>query len=184
MTVSEIFNAVRNLYITELAKAIYNQDVHIEPAYRLVDGNLAVEGDLLLPCRADLIYKSGKNMNESSMVDSGSKLDLDEFIFNIESTQLAISAFTWDWLTVKVSGISEEVASVVFTKWFMNWFDAEDTNQLNADGLYEVVHFMSDLKTENNDFYVNLDLGSSPAEALEDLLFRLSDEHAMKVSLS
>jgi len=34
MTVSEIFNEVRKLYVTGLTKAIYNQDVHIEPAYR------------------------------------------------------------------------------------------------------------------------------------------------------
>jgi len=123
-------------------------------------------------------------MNESSIVDSNSKLNFDEIVFNIESTQITISIFTWDWLTVRVSGIQREIASVIFTEWFMSWFDVEDTNQLNAEGLYEVVHFMSDLKAENSDFYVDLDLGSSPAEALEDLLFRLSDEHALKVSIS
>jgi len=183
MTFTELLTAIRSAYVDQLAKAVSENDAHVEPAYRQADGSLATEGTLLLPCRADLILKEDKKENQPVMVDSSSQLGFDPISFEIKSTSIVISPFGWDWMALQVLGIKEATASQTLKEWFLYWFDLEDNNEPTSEGLYGVVHFLSDPEPTSDGLRVNIDLGSSPEAAFEDLLFRLSDANASEVHI-
>jgi hypothetical protein len=184
MTFTELLTDIRSAYVDALAKAISVQSANIEPAYRLADGSLATEGTLSLPCRMDLVPKEGEMANQPVMVESSSKLRFEPISFDIQSTTVAVSPFGWDWVTLEARDIKDESAAQTLKEWFLYWFDPDDNNELTAEGLFGVVHFLSDLESTSTGFRVNIDLGSSPAYAFEDLLFRLSDTNVAQLLVS
>ncbi|WP_395011311.1 hypothetical protein [Undibacterium sp.] len=184
MTFTELLTDIRSTYVDVLAKVVSAQSAHIEPAYRLVDGSLATEGTLSLPCRTDLIPKEGEKINQAVMVDSNSKLGFDPFSFEIQSTTIVISPFGWDWVKLEVEGFENDIATQTLKEWYLYWFDIDDNNEPTSEGLYGVVHFLSDPEITINGLRVILDLGSAPTSAFEDLLFRLSDANVAEVHVS
>ncbi|MFZ6655298.1 hypothetical protein [Undibacterium sp. TJN19] len=183
MTLTQLFSDIRTSYIALLAAAAANGNTHVEPAYRDAYGALAVEGSPALPCRADLIAVDGEFAGQSYTVDAKTQLEFAQVIFPLSSTEVRISPFTWDWMPVQVSGLEKETADATLAKWFMSWFDGEDQNQKNADGLYGVVHFMSAVSEEENGLQLSIDLGSVTEAAVEDLLIRLADAKAAAIYL-
>ena len=183
MTVTELLAAIRQPYVEKLAQAAKAQEAYVEPAYRTNDGALATEGLWDLPCRADVITAAGENAGESIQVDSQSQLDFAPIHFSIAETAVELAPFIWDWLSLEVSGLAQDQAAQVLIDWFNQWFDGEDENPVNDAGLQEVIHFMSDPEATADGFKLTIDLGSAPSEAVEDLLFALSDAGAAKVQL-
>jgi len=181
MTLSELLGAVRARYIEMLANAAAESEAHIEPAFRRADGSLATEGPLDLPCRADIIPTVGPSAGQSVQVHSGSQLQFEPLAFRLGETSVSVHPFVWDWAAVEVGGLGEEAATTAFKSWFLEWFDIEDQNDQTEDALFGVVHFMSDPAQTTQGWVVTVDLGSSPARALEDLLFRMSDAGASQV---
>lgn len=181
MPVSELLAAIRKPYVAALARMSATAAMHLEPAYRQADGSLAVEGPLNLPCRADIIFKEGPSAGQSIRVDSESHLKFEPISFALGTTSVALSPFVWDWLPVEVCGLSQEATSSVLKSWFLEWFDTEDQNDPTEEGLYGVVHFMSEPEPTVEGWSVTVDLGSSPERALEDLLFRMSDAGASQI---
>lgn len=178
MTFTELLTAIRSAYVEPFAKAALEQDAHIELAYRQSDGSLSEEGSFSTPYRADFIPK---NENQPVMVDSKSQLRFDPISFDIKSTSIVISPFGWDWMTMQVLGINKGAITQTLKEWFLHWFDLEDNNPPTSEGLYGVVHFLSDPEPIIDGLRVNIDLGSSPVTAFEDLLFRLSDANVSEV---
>lgn len=180
MTFTELLTAIRSAYVEQFAKAASEQDAHIEPAYRQSNGSLSLEGSLLIPSRADFIPK---NANQPVMMDSKFQLRFEPISFDIQSTSIVISPFGWDWMTLQVISINKGAVTQTLKEWFLHWFDLEDSNQSTSEGLYGVVHFLSDPEPTIDGLQVNIDLGSSPVTALEDLLFRLSDANVSEVHI-
>ena len=183
MTITELLAAIRQPYVQMLAEAAKAQEAYVEPVYRTSDGAPATEGLWDLPCRADVIAAAGENAGESIQVNSQSQLDFAPIHFSIADTAVALSPFIWDWLPLEVSGLPQDQATQVLTDWFNQWFDGEDENPVNEAGLQEVIHFMSDPEPTADGFKLTIDLGSAPSEAVEDLLFALSDAGSAKVQL-
>lgn len=183
MTLTQLLAAIRASYIAVLAAAVNHGNVHVEPAYRNADGTLTVEGKPALPCRADWIPAEGEFAGQSHTVDAKTQLEFDPFGFEMSGTKVSIVPFTWDWLPLQISGLTPELAEVTLVNWFTTWFDGEDENPKNADGLYGVVHFVSAITTEGDVLQVSIDLGSVSETAVEDLLFKLSDANAQAVQL-
>lgn len=183
MTLTQLFAAIRASYITVLAAAVANNNVHVEPAYRNADGTLTMEGHPALPCRADWIPVEGEFAGQSHTVDAKTQLEFEPFAFQLSGLEVSITPFTWDWLPLQISGLSLDAAETTLTSWFMTWFDGEDNHARNADGLYGVVHFMSAITQEGDALHVGIDLGSVSEAAVEDLLFKLSDVNARAIQL-
>jgi len=182
MTITELFAAVRNGYTERLAKVIAGSPgAHVEPAHRTAHGALAVEGDLSLPCRVDLIPTQGANAGASLTVDSETQLQFEALTFTLPPAVVHLSPFTWDWVTLRVAGLSSTQASASVTQWFARWFDGDDANSPTAEGLYGVVHFLSDPEVSGQSVAYHLDLGSASEAALEDLLFCLADAGASEI---
>ncbi|MBC3911303.1 hypothetical protein [Undibacterium umbellatum] len=183
MTLTQLLAAIRASYITVLFAATSNGNVHVEPAYRNADGTLSLEGKPALPCRADWIPVEGEFAGQSHTVDAKTQLEFEPFAFQLSASEVSITPFTWDWLPLQISGLSLDVAEATLTGWFMAWFDGEDGNAKNADGLYGVVHFMSGITQEGDALQLSIDLGSVSEAAVEDLLFKLADANAEAIQL-
>lgn len=184
MTIAEILTAIRIATVSALSDAhSANPDAHVEPAYRTADGKLAVDGVWKLPCRADLIAKRGAAAGVSHTVNGKSQLKFN--CVDVGSAQVVIQLcpFQWDALTLNIAGLSWDKAKAVLVPWFWRWFDEADNNDLTSEGLYGVVHFMSDPEWVDGALQVRLDLGSVPESALNELLGRLADVGASQVRL-
>ncbi|PHV32908.1 hypothetical protein CSQ94_11475 [Janthinobacterium sp. BJB312] len=183
MTISEFFTAVRTPYIDTLARVATQLESHVEPAYRQSDGSLAVEGALGLPCRADVIQMEGITAGQTIQVDSETRLEFEAVTFASGAAEVLLSPFVWDWTPLEVLGLSQEAVANACQSWFLTWFDADDNNAANEEGLFGVVHFMSELEPTEEGWKVTVDLGSSPVSALEDFLFRILDAGASQVRI-
>lgn len=183
MTVSELLRAIRQPYAELLAKAAAQPAVIVEPAYRQADGALATEGPLALPCRADTIPAEGDATGQPSMVDSTSQLEFEPFAFDLETAAVSIRPFVWDWAAIEADGLDESAAVDAFKTWFFAWFDVNDENTPAEDGLHGIVHYLSEPVRTEQGWRVNADLGSAPETAVEDLLFRLVDAGATRISV-
>ncbi len=182
MTLIELFAAIRAIYVRDLAQAIAETDAHVEPAFRKETGELAVAGPLDLPYRADLIPRDGDGT--SIMVNSRSSLGFEPFTVVYGECRLSVSPFVWDWTKVTVSGLTEEESSKVLKAWFLRWFDPEDANQADAQGLFGVVHNLEEPKASDGGVEWTVDFGSAPVEAIQDMIDRLETHGAAEVRLS
>ncbi|MFZ6731569.1 hypothetical protein ACO0LG_06585 [Undibacterium sp. Ji42W] len=183
MTLTQLFAAIRASYIAVLAAAVDKDSVHVEPAYRNADGLLSLEGNPALPCRADWIPVEGEFAGQSHTVDAKTQLEFEPLSFQLSATKVSIVPFTWDWLPLQISSLTHVLAEATLVQWFTTWFDGEDKNARNAEGLYGVVHFMSAITQEDQALQVSIDLGSVSEAALEDLLFKLADGKAQSIQL-
>ncbi|MES2263740.1 MAG: hypothetical protein V4724_34920 [Pseudomonadota bacterium] len=141
-----------------------------------------MEGTLDLPSRADYIPREGAG--KPAMVDSTSHLDFETISVAYKDCDVLIGPFVWDWVQLTIRGLPEQEAASVAKNWFFRWFDPEDTNEANEDGLYGVVHFLGEPKVAANGIEFSIDLGSAPPEALEDLLERMSSHGASAASVA
>lgn len=182
MTLIELFAAIRTAYVRELADAIAASEVHVEPAFRQANGELAVSGPLELPYRADCIPKDGDG--KSVMVDSATSLDFEPITVDYGSCHVEIRPFVWDWVQVTVYGISEDTAGITAKAWFLRWFDTDDTNEPDEQGLYGVAHYLGEPKAVDAGIEWAIDFGSAPADALEDLLTKLAEAGGHRIALS
>ncbi|RKT99927.1 hypothetical protein C7H84_29475 [Burkholderia sp. Nafp2/4-1b] len=183
MTVSELLCAIRQPYADLLAQAAAQPAAVVEPAYRKADGTLATEGPLALPCRADIVHTEGESAGQPAMVDSTTQLDFEPFAFELETAAVSIRPFVWDWVTIEADGVDEAAATDAFNAWFFAWFDADDAGEPAEDGLHGIVHYLSEPASTEQGWRVNADLGSAPGAAVEDLLFRLVDAGATRISI-
>jgi hypothetical protein len=182
MTLIELFAAIRASYVRELAEAIAASDAHVEPAFRNADGELAVDGPLALPYRADFIPKNRDGT--SVMVDSKSSLDFEPVTVEYGPCRVRIAPFVWDWMQVTVHGMTEEATSLAAKAWFLRWFDTNDTNEADEQGLYGVVHYLGEPKAVDGCIVMTIDFGSAPAEALDELLETLAAQGATEMKLA
>lgn len=181
MTLTELFAAVRAQYTQELTEAIAASEAHVEPAFRKETGELAVSGPLELPYRADLIPRGGDGT--SVMVDSTTSLGFEPFTVDYGQCRVHVSPFVWDWVKFAVKGLTEDESAVLMKAWFLRWFDPDDTNEADEQGLFGVVHYLGEPQAVEGSEEWTVDLGSAPPEAVEDLLKMFESHGSTEVSL-
>jgi hypothetical protein len=166
-----IVQPARAHYIVQLQSSLRTSSpVHVEPALRTADGSLALDGQLQLPFRPDLLPKSG---GPSIMVGSVQRMHFEPWETEVAHSRIAIAPYFWDYVAVKLHGIPADATWEPVREWFLKWFDPEDQNSINAEGLYGVVHFMSDPKLTVAGAEITVDLGSAPAECFGSMISAL-----------
>ena len=182
MTLLELLAAIRRPYAEALSGAVVEVCAHVEPAFRDQNGELATEGSLALPCRADYIPHEGDG--KPKMVDSTSRLNFEAVELDYGDCIVRIGPFAWDWVRVTIGGLSEPEVAAASREWFLRWFDPQDTNEINDQGLYGVVHFLGDPKVVSDGIELTIDLGSAPPEALDDFFAQISKRGASVASVA
>ncbi len=182
---NELFTVIRMAYAATFADAVASAaDAHAETALRNADGSLALDGALGLPMRADLVPRRGAHAGKLLSVDSGKRMQFSVHAVSLAPATLYVAPFAWDDVSLRVAGLVAEQAGAVLAPWFMDWFDPHDANRQNEEGLFGVVHYASDPREEGGMVAVDLDLGSAPPQALEDLLVRLAAAGACDIRLA
>lgn len=128
-----------------------------------------------------MIPRNGEG--KSIPVDSSSRISFKPVTIKYKNCDVLIHPFAWDWVQVSVMGLPESEVAAIAREWFLHWFDPEDSNAMNDQGLYGVAHYLGDPQAVDGGVRLTTDLGSAPAEALDDLLEKLSDRGAAAVSV-
>jgi hypothetical protein len=180
MTITDLLKKIRQPYIDQFSRTAAQADFHVEPLLRGPDGSAIYEGNLDTPYRCDLVHKE---TFKSESVDATESIRFETVCCDIGTMRLNLSAFSWDRLTLSINGMRQPAAEKVMRDWFLHWFDENDSNVANIEGLYGVVHFMSDPVSEGTAVRFEVDLGSAPADAVAMLIEKLSDQGASALRL-
>ena len=183
MTFSESLDLARlrtiNAIRLDVADKSRSGKVHIEPLMRTSDGMPAIDPcGLRLPLRWDY-YLEGDTENHSS---DSTPLVLSVPLTEVPSLglQLNLHSLCWDCMRFHISPSSGYDEFVWLSKWAFKWLDIEDEKVKASNGLYEVIHFVSDPVTINEVVVFVVDFGSSPTEAFVDLLHCLKNAGVSK----
>jgi hypothetical protein len=182
----QLFTVIRMAHTLALANAVAAAaDAHVEAALRLADGSLAIDGEYGMPTRVDLIPRRGAQAGKFLAVGSAECMQFSVRTMAMPPAIVYIAPFAWDNASLRVGGIDAARVGSVLAPWFMHWFDPADSNHLNEEGLFGVVHFASDPRPDGGGMVAfELDLGSAPVAALQDLLSRLAAAGARDIRLA
>lgn len=97
---------------------------------------------------------------------------------------MEVSPFTWDRVSVRVTGLPSDRMGNIVAPWFFAWCDTEDRNPISEEGLYGVTHFISELEQREDAISFSADLGSAPVVSLIELVARLADSGAISIRIS
>lgn len=144
--------------------------VNMEVAPLRADGAVCFAPDgLQLPLRLDFAYADEADVWHTENADSLTIRFGTTAYAERDRMKIATHEIAWDYLKISAfplpSGDWESLRES-----FLRWFDAAEVNVPDADGLYGVVHFISDPEISDDGFQFFVDLGSSPIGALSDLL--------------
>lgn len=167
MTLVELLDLIRRPYIDQLSHAATGPGFHVEPVLRRADGTPAGDGRLDTPCRCDLVRKT---LGGVQSVNATECVRVEPLRVELGGVPVSVAAFSWDWLTLRIAGLSEADASALMRNWFLRWFDKDDEKPRNAEGLRGVVHSVGDPVHVAGCLRFQIDLGSAPVGAVSELI--------------
>lgn len=94
--------------------------------------------------------------------------------------QIELISFCWDCMIFRLSPTKSEEDWRWLASWFMRWFDPDDQNQKDEDGLYRVVHFVSDPEPVEDTVKFIVDFGSARTDSMADLLDQIAERGYIK----
>jgi hypothetical protein len=189
MTLGQLLDDIRDPYVNQFSKRIAllaKEGIKVisEAAYRNEHGALVREGILGFPLRADLITFADGQTPQRIMVDSEIILSFEPFSLNWDETiPILLKPFYWDACRVRVCGIGASQDWASLKKWHAKWFDEEDTCTPDEHGLFGVVHFVSAPERDGAADRFEVDFGTAPVEAFEELLDAFQELGASKVEI-
>ena len=167
----EIVEAVRELYVAQVAETVagFSEETHVvEPVLLDAEGDIATEGPLRLPFRAD--YASLETGKLESFA-APKEIRFEPFSFALGSTEVAVAPFAWDYATVRVSGKWDDLATRLFADWHHRAFgDDEPEDNIH---LQNVIHTATTPEITDTGYAFEADFGTAPASTMSDLLLAL-----------
>lgn len=187
MSVGRLLDDIRGLYLSELRETIRQTEADLgwrivtEAEYLDADGEVVREGALHLPLCGDIFAIGPNGTVQSFRVDGSKMLSFEPIEFSWdERLTVRLAPFLWDQCVLELSPeVSLEDLSPV-GDWFSRWFDAPG---FENDQLQGRVHCLSDPKYSANGVTMEVDLGSAPVEAFEELLDAAAFVGARQVSI-
>lgn len=174
MGVGEMLDRVRQYYIDRLMTAAESRStrkaysVILEPALRNSAGEVIVGGELQLPVRKDLAVVQNGVVKELLTIDTKGMLSFEPISFDWgDSLRVSLGPFQWQRMTLRMP-LPKGTDWHLLKEWFWHWFRQEEVG--GDDILLGAVHFLSDPEVSRNAVTFEVDLGSAPVEAFEELL--------------
>jgi hypothetical protein len=167
----EIVEAVRELYVKQVAETVagFSEETHVvEPVLLDATGDIATEGPMRLPFRAD--YASLETGKLESFA-APREMRFDPFSFRIGGTEIAVAPFAWDYATLRVDGEWDPLAAHLFADWHRRAFgDDEPEDNIR---LQNVIHTATTPEKIDTGYTFEADFGTAPASTMSDLLLAL-----------
>lgn len=169
MSLGALLGEIRETYVARLREtALRAPKAIVEPVLRDADGRVAREGDLQLGMRIDLVHLTvGEERSES--VDSHALVRFEPLSFDWSGVVVELRPFFWDAMSLELRGIESSAAAAPLRAWFQRWIRVDD-DVLAEPPLVGAVHFLSDPSVDSDGCVVQVDLGSAPIAAFEELL--------------
>ena len=167
----EIVEAVRELYVAQVAETVagFSEETHVvEPVLLDAEGDIATEGPLRLPYRAD--YASLETGQLESFA-APKEIRFDPFAFTLGGTEIAVAPFAWDYAAVRVFGAWDALATRLFADWHRRAFG--DDGPPDNITLQNVIHVASTPERTGTGYAFEADFGTAPASTMSDLLLAL-----------
>ena len=104
----QLFDMLRSYHSARFNEVVQeakeNANVVVEPALLASDGSYAVEGDLELRCRFDLVVVEGGTPRDSITIDTEEMVSFEAFSFNWDNgVRIEIALFQWNLCTCSLS---------------------------------------------------------------------------------
>lgn len=173
MGIGELLDQIRSYYLDRFRDAIEEREsggnchVIVESPYLDSQGNPSRDGALNLPMRGDIFVVEEDKATTSVQVDTKNMIGFSPVTFQwAQGLQVKMMPFQWNWCPLEISPAKsvEELAPIV--EWFERWFE----DHFDGDVFSGAVHFLSDPETSSTDVSLQIDFGSAPVEAFEQLL--------------
>ena len=181
MTVGQLLDRVRHTYVETLAAAVAGAGAGgvAEPLLMDGDGRPVSDGVLQVPCRVDLVVVRDGLAGSQQRVDATRLVEFDEIAFDWDSgLEVTLTPFSWDYVQLDLDALVDHRE---LKTWFEQWCQLEDVREPGPDGLFGVVHFISDPKRAGSSWRLFVDLGSAPVKAFEQLLDAVERSGARRV---
>ena len=179
MTLSDILEQQRSLYLEEFANRLASFSAEVaglmqpEALYLLADGTPVRTGTLALPARGDVCVRNHKRIEEIARIDSARTLGFDAFRFVWqEALQVALHPFVWNNCQLCIPEPIEAIDQSVLACWFETAIKPE-LGHGERNSLLGAVHSLSAPRTAADGVRFEVDFGSAPVAAFENLLTAL-----------
>lgn len=175
MAFSQLLNDIREYYVSRFVSAVNEcaaaSDVSVscECAFCNDEGDVVTEGLLDLPARGDCFVIRDGAVVDVLQIDTKEMLSFDPIGLNWcdGDVSVRLAPFQWNWMQLRVHGVSSKTCRVPIRNWFLRWFKDDDSV---TDDLLGAVHFMSDPEDGDGFVQFSIDLGTAPVAAIEELL--------------
>lgn len=188
MDLTELLEAIRQEYVDRLAFALH--EAKATPGARLIseavlrdgDGVPVRDGRLNVPQRVDAVVLADDGAVETVSVDSDKMLaGFADIRFDWPGgLAVALHPLCWDALRVHFPTGSAAMDWGPLLTWYDEWFKADEDG---TGDLLLAVHAVTDPADDAGGVTVQIDLGSAPVGALEDLLDALAGLDVAEVVL-
>jgi hypothetical protein len=172
MTVGQLLDRIRSQYVSKFEAILLKEQkgsgrVLSELVMRDANGEPVEEGLLGLPMRIDLLQESENNSYSSLSIDSDECITFAPLEFEWKETlEILFQPFQWDSLTVVAYGTPKNEKWLELIAWFRKWFKAGNDG---SGQILNVVHFLSDPSATSEGCSFQIDLGTAPIAAVEEL---------------
>jgi hypothetical protein len=131
--------------------------------------------------RMDVLYKE-----ESKFLQAEAKItnppEFSPIIENWKGIEVVLSPFVWHQMEFTITGPAPNMTQM--QNWFNRWFDRNNKNPEDSDGLRSVIHMMTEPKVLGNYWVVTIDFGSATIDAFHAFFKQLKFSGAEKVEIS
>ena len=189
MTLGQLLDDIRNGYLMQFRQSVaeltrMGRRAITEASFKDERGSLVAEGALSLPLRGDIFAVTDAQQPKTVHVDSQALLSFDPITTEwTGGLPTRIAPFHWDACDIRASGVPSSADWSHLSAWFAKWFDREDTREPDEQGFCGVVHFMSDPTHDGSAISFQVDFGSAPVKAFEELLDALRDSGATRIEI-
>jgi hypothetical protein len=186
MTLTQFLGGIRDHYVKRLARAVRERVT--DPEQWLVEHTFGRpeepdESGWNWPMRHDLIQLKNGEPGGVLVVQTEEAPTFKTFKTQWGDVPLYIEAFTWDQCVVRAQGLNDDGEWEELAEWYGKWFDLGGEKEPGADGLLGVIHAVFKPEIEDDLATLDVDLGSSPVEALEELMDALAALGAQIIAL-
>jgi len=131
--------------------------------------------------RLDAIHGDTGEPEIKRIADGIERVPMASFVLS-DGLEIRQEDFSWEALRLTFSMEAFEVQTV--SDWLRKWLDTDETREPDSWGLSGVVHDFAWSHAEPDTWRLDLDFGSAPMSALEELLTLLSAAGVRHVSVS
>lgn len=142
-----------------------------EPALRKADGAIACDPEgLRTPLRKDVARKEEGAWMTANVDAPKIRPATPLRVVWKNRLRVTIASIAWDYVAFRLAPVEPQRDFGEIRNWFLRWFDPDDLNQKTDEGLFGVIHFVSDPEARDSAIELIVDFGSAPVQAFEELL--------------